>query len=111
VISVAGLMADVRRIVKDESPTNPRHTDEDVLAALRIAIATVRRLRPDAFSPVFGAEPPAPQATGSLELDTIFGPPMAKIAAAELLLTNSEYAESGAASAVLGLGIAGLVAR
>jgi hypothetical protein len=100
-IQVSVVVTAVRHLVQDTSPSNPRYDDQTVLLAVTAALLRVKARRPEAFP--FG---PTPAVTmgGSIPIDDIFMPALVKLAAGELLLINSEYAESGAAASVIQLG-------
>jgi len=93
-IRVTDVFTEVRRIIQDEDATK-RHSDNDLRSALKNALATARRVRPDLFLADLAA---LPDVTGStLPIEEQFISPLVFITAGLILASNDEFIIDGAA--------------
>lgn len=106
-ITVARVIGEVRRLLRDTHPDAPRHDDADIRAAMAMALFDMRRLRPDAFLAVgLGADLQqdlVDQSITQVDLEGIFMPPLALLTAAFLHVENTEYSQDGTAASMIQL--------
>jgi hypothetical protein len=104
-ITVARVIGEVRRLLKDQDPDNPRHDDADLRGAMALALFEMRRLRPDAFLSVGLATVSdlADQSVTQFDVESIFLMPMVMMTVGFLQIENDEYAEDGVAGGLLSL--------
>jgi len=105
-IQVVDVFTEVRRILQDETATK-RHSDADLRSAMRNALATMRRLRPDLFTADMTALPNMSQPT--LPIEDQFISPLSFLLSGIMLMSNDEFSQDGTARNLIRLGTAQLV--
>ncbi len=109
-IQVARVLAEVRRILQDSHPDQPRDNDAAVRAAMAMALQDMRRMRPDVFLGMLSAVPDlADQSVTQVDIEAMFITPLVMITASHLLMQNDEYNRDGSSANLLALGRTQLV--
>lgn len=102
-ILVRDIIVEVRRVLQDESEEAPRNTNGSIRGSIRMALADVRRLRPDAMSASLHNRIDLQEET-TLDIEEMFFSPIVHLSAAYVLLQNDELARDGLANNLISFG-------
>lgn len=99
----------VRRVMQDTSPNSPRTSDEDIRAAISLALSDVRRMRPDLFYPAPDVYIDAYTAE-EIPLEGFILSPLAYITAAHAVTSMDQMAKAGLGENYMNIGKTALAA-
>jgi hypothetical protein len=102
-LNVFHVIAEVRRVLQDDANLDdPRNTDDEIRAAMNMALADFRRARPDIFVGQMSTLPDL-VTVDTIEIEDMFLTPLVHITTAYVMMQTNEYAQDGTAANLLAL--------